>query len=246
MKAIFKDIDALQEKINDLRPLSDHLLEQIKEYYRIGLTYTSNALEGNTLTETETKIVIEDGLTIGGKTLHEHLEVVGHSDAYDFMYSLVKKHGISEEDIKRLHQLFYYRIDEDSAGVYRKQKAIITGSAYSLPDPKKLNELMLRFVAEMPELGRNIHPVEFAAIAHKEFVFIHPFVDGNGRVVRLLMNVVLLQHGYPLAIIPPVVRNDYIHSLEKAHKDDSEFIEFIAQMVKETQKDYLRLLESHD
>lgn len=241
MNSIYKQIDELQKKINTYRPLPDNLVKQIREYYRIGLTYTSNAIEGNSLTESETKVVLEDGITIGGKRLIEHLEAVGHSDAYDYLYALLASPAIAEADIKKLHHLFYFRIDEAHAGVYRKTRAIITGSKYKLPEPLLLAELMAELMVRIDQYRKGMHPVQAATLAHKEFVFIHPFVDGNGRVARLLMNLILLQEGYEIAIIPPVVRNEYIRALEKAHTDDTEFQLLIAKMVKETQQDYLRL-----
>lgn len=241
MKNLYTQIDELQKKINSHRPLPAQLLKEIREYYRVGLTYTSNAIEGNSLTESETKVVLEEGITIGGKRLIEHLEAIGHSDAYNYIYNLIKNNEITIEDICRLHHLFYFRIDEENAGRYRKTRAIITGSQYSLPVPAQLPDLMNELVVSIKKLRKEKHPVEAAALAHKEFVFIHPFVDGNGRVARLLMNLILLQEGYEIAIIPPVVRNQYIQALEKAHKNDTDFIEFIAKVVKETQQDYLRL-----
>ncbi|MBU0600757.1 MAG: Fic family protein [bacterium] len=244
MNTIFAEIDQLQQEINKHRPFDKHLLGQIKEYFRIGLTYTSNALEGNSLTESETKVVIEDGITIGGKPMKDHFEAIGHSEAYDFMYNLSKAKAVTEKDITKLHHLFYYRIDEANAGAYRKVKAYITGSKYPLPLPEELPKLMKTFPAKLIKLRKEKHPVEFAVLAHKELVFIHPFVDGNGRVSRLLMNTILMQEGYVVTIIPPIVRQDYISSLEKARGgNDKQFIELIAQMVKETQKDYLRLFK---
>lgn len=241
MKNLLHEIDLLQEEINTKRPFEKTVLGQIKEYYKIGLTYSSNALEGNSLTETETKIVIEEGITIGGKRLIEHLEAVGHSQAYDFMYDLTKKNNFNEEDIKRLHHLFYQKIDELQSGVYRKVNAVITGSKYPLPNPDKIDFLMQEFIGHLDQFKSKYHPVEFAALVHKQFVFIHPFVDGNGRVSRLIMNLALLQAGYNIAIIPPILRRDYINALELAHIDDKTFIKFIANIVKETQKDYIRL-----
>jgi len=240
-KNIFEEIDLLQKDIDSHRPLNQKELEQIKEYYKIGLTYTSNALEGNSLTETETKIVIEEGMTIGGKPLKDHFEAVGHADAYDLLYDFAKKKNISETNLKQLHNFFYHRIDAKYAGVYRDVKAYITGSKYPLPEPSKISSLMNEFISNADKYRKNLHPVEACAKAHKDFVFIHPFVDGNGRVARLLMNLVLLQEGYNIALIPSVVRNEYIDCLEKAHVNDEDFIFFIARMVRETQKDYLRL-----
>jgi Fic family protein len=240
MSDIFKQIDALQAKINAMRPLSVDQFRIIKEYYRIVLTYTSNAMEGNSLTETETKIVLEDGLTVDGKPLRDHMEALGHSHAYDLLYASAKKIGFTQEIIKQLHHLFYFRIDESNAGVYRTAKVRISGSAHALPAPDKLESLMQEFIQNYGN-DCTMHPVEWAAKIHKEFVFIHPFIDGNGRVSRLLMNMALLQHGYEIAIIPPVLRREYFNCLEKAHTDDRPFIEFIARAVKESQQDYLRM-----
>jgi len=238
---IFKQIDSLQKEINSHRPLSEDFLKQIREYYKIGLTYTSNALEGNTLTESETKIVLEEGITIGGKPLKDHLEAIGHGEAYDFLYTLTKDKVVREADIQHLHKLFYFRIDEKNAGKYRTHKALITGSKYPLPKPAELSQLMKELIPRIEEHRKKRHPIEAAALAHKEFVFIHPFIDGNGRAARLLMNLVLLQESFNIVTIPPVLRRDYIDALEKAHVNDKDFIEFIARMVRECQKDYLRL-----
>lgn len=241
MKDIFTEIDELQKEVNLYRPLPAHLKKEIQEYYRIGLTYSTNSIEGNSLTESETKIVLENGITIGGKPLRDHYEAAGHSEAFDFTYGLCKNKDIKEKDIKKIHQLFYYRIDKNKAGKYRKTRLFITGSKYPLPLPEKVPFLMKEFIASLTGLRKELHPVGFAALAHKKFVFIHPFVDGNGRVARLLMNLILLQEGYNIAIIPPVLRQEYLENLEKAHINDKPFINFIARSVKETQKDYLRL-----
>ncbi|MFH1504170.1 MAG: Fic family protein [Candidatus Omnitrophota bacterium] len=241
MKSILSKVDAAQAKINATRPFSNEMNLQIKEYFRIGLTYSSNALEGNSLTISETKVVIEDGLTIAGKPLKDHYEAAGHSDAFDHMYALTVGKTITEEDIKKLHSLFYHRINEKDAGAYRKVQAIITGSQYPLPKPDALPGMMGKFIKDLPRLKKNNHPVVYAAKIHKEFVFTHPFVDGNGRVARLLMNAALMQAGYIIAIIPPLKRSEYISVLEKAHKNDADFIKLIASCVYETQKDLLRM-----
>lgn len=239
-----KKIDALKGKIDRHRPLDAHVLKQIREYFRIGMTYTSNALEGNSLTETETKIVIEDGITIGGKPVRDHLEALGHSEAYDFLFQLAKGQDITEVDIKELHRLFYYRIDAKQAGKYRKRRVIITGTEFIPPAPDRIPELMKEFIERLPKIRAERHPVEFAAVAHKEIVTIHPFIDGNGRAGRLLMNLALLQAGYPVTIIPPILRREYLDTLDKTHKgDDGPFINFIAGVCYESAKEYLRLLQ---
>jgi len=241
---LLKKIDALKAKIDAHRPLDTHMINQVREYFRIGMTYSSNALEGNSLTETETKIVIEDGMTIGGKPVRDHMEALGHSEAYDLLFRLAKGQSITEANIRELHRLFYYRIDSKEAGKYRKKKIIITGTDFIPPAPDKIPELMKSLIAGIPESKTKNHPVEFAAIIHKELVTIHPFTDGNGRAARLLMNLALLQAGYPLAIIPPILRRDYLNSLNKTHKGDNEpFINFIAGICYESAKEYLRLLE---
>lgn len=242
-----EEIESLQKKINGYRPLNEHETKELREYFRIGFTYSSNALEGNSLTETETKVILEDGLTIGGKTLKEHFEAVGHSQAYDYLNSLVQKKIITEQNILQLHKLFYYRIDSDNAGVYRNVQVFISGTEYVPPAPDKVPPLMQEFVKNMPEIEKQYHPVEYAARVHKTFVEIHPFIDGNGRIARLLMNLALMHHGYPITIIPPILRSDYIGTLKKAQekpKSNAPFINFISCMVYESQKNYLRLLEA--
>lgn len=244
MNELLKEIDALQKEINSFRPLPPETVKQLREYYRVGLTYTSNAIEGNSLTETETKVVLEDGITIGGKPIKDYYEAMGHAEAYDYIHTLVTSGDFGEDVIKMLHKFFYHRINETEAGRYRRNKVFISGSKYSLPSPEKVPDLMKEFIAGIKDVAEKSHPVEYSAIAHKELVFVHPFVDGNGRVARLLMNLILLQKGYCLAVIPPILRRDYINALEKAHTDDKDFRKFIAERIRETQKDYLRLLRA--
>lgn len=239
------DIDKIKNEIDQYRPFPEHFMPMLKEYFRIGLTYSSNALEGNTLTETETKVIIEDGLTIGGKTLREHFEVIGHSQAYDFMWNKTQEDQFTEDDIRKLHHLFYYRIDEKNAGNYRTVPIFISGTDYEFPKPIHLSSLMNKFVYEIPELKKQYHPVFFAAMVHMHFVNIHPFIDGNGRTARLLMNLALLQNGYPITIIPPIMRSTYISALQKTNKGNIQpFLHFISEMVYESSKEYLRLLKS--
>lgn len=241
------DIDALNREIQNHRPLNRHALKQLREYYRVGLTWSSNALEGNSLTETETKIVLEDGITIGGKSLRDHYEAAGHSEAFDLLYRLAKRTEITERDILELHRLFFYRIDKRNAGRYRRQTVIITGSTLSLPAPSELKETMSRFVEQIPAMRESLHPVEFAAWLHIRLATIHPFIDGNGRAARLLMNLALLQAGYPITIIPPILRSDYIEALKASNQgDERPFVNFVSSMVWEAQRDYLRLLNSLD
>lgn len=235
-------IDQLQQEIAAMKPLDQAELQQLRAYYRIGLTYSSNALEGNSLTESDTKIVLEDGIAIGGKPLRDHLEAVGHSAAFDCMYRLITRKTIREQDALELHRLFYEKIDPQNAGIYRRVRALITGSAFKLPLPDRISPLMKDLIKKLPALRKRHHPVIYAALLHKAFVEIHPFIDGNGRTARLLMNLALLQHGYPLVIIPPILRSEYIQALERSHSgDDAPFFQLIAAAVIEAQKDFLRL-----
>lgn len=239
-----QDIDDLKAKIDSFRPLSEDVLKQIQEYYKIGLTYSSNALEGNTLDLAETKVVIEDGLTINGKPLRDHLETLGHASAFNKLLELAKSNTINEENIKILHKIFYEKIDSDNAGNYRQKPVIVTGANVNFPLPKELDDKMQEFVSMLPQLKQDLHAVEYAAMLHALFVNIHPFIDGNGRVARLIMNLALLQSGYNITIIPPVVRADYIRALQDSnHNNYKPFINFVSEMVFEAQKEYLKIIE---
>ncbi|HNX25639.1 MAG TPA: Fic family protein, partial [Spirochaetota bacterium] len=180
MKELLQKIDDLHNQINSLRPLGRETVLSLKDYYKIGLTWSSNAIEGNTLTESETKVVLEDGLTIGGKPIRDHLEAQGHAEAFDHMLGLVNKSDITVEDILMLHCLFYRKIDDDDAGVYRKSQVFISGSRYPLPIPDKVPQLMKEMIQKIASYRDKEHPVIAAAKAHLDFVFIHPFIDGNG------------------------------------------------------------------
>ena len=237
------DVDKLKEEIDKKRPLSERQSKMLREHYRIGFTYSSNALEGNTLTEVETKVVLEDGLTIGGKSLRDHQEVQGHSKAYDFLYDLVTNDGFTEENILQLHRFFYEKVDPVQAGKYRTEQVIITGSTVELPQSKDIPALIKKFVGELPKINERHHPVEFAAITHNKFVTIHPFIDGNGRVGRLLMNLILMQRGYVITIVPPIYRPQYLNCAYQGNKNNHRlFINFLSCMVYESEREYINLL----
>lgn len=239
------DADQLREEISRHRPLKGQALKQLRDYFRIGLTWASNALEGNSLTETETKVVIEDGLTIGGKPLKDHYEAIGHAEAFDYLHKLANRTGITERDILKLHKLFYYRVDATHAGHYRKQNVIVTGTDFVFPAPSELKGLMSAFASEISRLRAEKHPIEFAALLHTRLVTIHPFVDGNGRTARLLMNLALLQAGYPVTIIPPVLRSEYLTTVRESNRGNvAPFVDLLSNMVWESQRDYLRLLRN--
>lgn len=241
---IYEKIDRCHAAIDAVRPFEGHMLEQLKDYYRIGLTWSSNAIEGNTLTISETKVVLEDGLTIAGRPLRDFYETVGHGDAYNFMFTLMGEQRISAADIKAMHRLFYKGIDEGNAGVWRKEAVFVSGTDYVFPRPDELEGRMAELDAWIANERGKYHPVTFAGLLHLKFVTIHPFIDGNGRVARLLMNLALIQDGYQLAIVPPVLRaeyNDTIRQYQNKGKPEP-FCDFIAERVYETQKEIMRLL----
>ena len=241
---IYERIDTNKDAIDVIRPFEGEMLRQLREYYRIGLTWSSNALEGNSLTEMETKVLLEDGLTVGGKPLRDVFEALGHSAAYDYMFGLLGERRITVKDIEALHRLFFKGIDEEQAGIWRRVSIIVTGSDYVFPAPGELEGLMADLGRWMEEERDAMHPVRFAALLHLKFVTIHPFVDGNGRVARLLMNAALIQDGYMLALVPPVLRQDYLDAIRSyQQKGEAElFCDFIAERVLESEKEIMRLL----
>lgn len=246
--ALLARIDANREKINSRRPLTTEEVKELDRYYMVGLTYTSNALEGNSLTLSETKVLLEDGITAGGKPIRDYYEASGHADAYTHMLSVARAEtpAVSEETILKLHKLFYNGIDSEKAGRYRDHQVFISGTDYVPPEAKKVPALMQAYVREMEEQEKSLHPVLFAAYAHRRLVDIHPFTDGNGRTARLLMNLILVRNGYCIVSIPPVLRHDYISALISAQRAGNPTVEpfnkLIAECELEAQRDYGRML----
>ncbi len=213
-----------KELLDSYRPMPQELVHNLDNWFKIELTYTSNAIEGNTLTRHETAVVIEKGLTVGGKSLKEHLEASNHAKALDYIVSLIKKKPsqLSAKDILAIHAIILKGIDDANAGYYRNVPVRIAGSMVVLPNPRKVPDLMDQFQTWLNTKHR-LHPVLFAGEAHYKLVTIHPFVDGNGRTARLLMNLLLMMYGYPPAIIRKRDRLTYISSLEKAQLGGSKF-----------------------
>lgn len=206
-----------KHRLDSFRPHPPELVKNLEEWFKIELTFTSNAIEGNTLTRAETALVLEKGLTVQGKSLIEHLEATNHAEALNYIKTLVnqKRQDLTLNTIFNIHSLILQKIEENSPGRYRTQHARLTGSTTVLPNPLKVPDLMDEFIAWL--IGENSdHIVKIAADAHYKLVSIHPFSDGNGRTSRLLMNLLLMQAGYPPAIIRKEDRLAYINSLEKA------------------------------
>ena len=212
------------ERLTEIKKLIDRagempeaLARNLHEWFRVELTYTSNALEGNTLTRRETAMVVEKGITVGGKSLIEHLEATNHAQAFDWIAEKSRKplKNFTENDLLALHKMILSGIDNQNAGFYRNVPVRLSGSRTVLPNPRKVPNLMSAF-HQWLQSSQDIHPVDLAAEAHYRLVTIHPFVDGNGRTARLLMNFILLCHGYPPAIIRKSERGKYLDALEKA------------------------------
>lgn len=244
----YDQIDRLKAEMDELRPLPAEELRQLREYFKIGLTYSSNALEGNSLDLVETRIVIEEGIAIGGKSVRDHLEAIGHSDAYDYLMELSGKETIREQDILELHRLFYARIDSGEAGKYRRSQVYLSGSEFLPPGPDRVPGRMRSLFRGIGKRRRELHPVAFAAGLHFELVSIHPFIDGNGRTARLAMNLALLQSGYPIVSIPPVRRGDYLRALQREQmgrleRHEDSFEALIADLTLSSLHEYLRLIK---
>ncbi len=246
--ALFRQIDERKAALDGMRPLDPFEAKQLQQYFKIGLTYSSNALEGNTLDLIETKIVIEDGLTIGGKPMRDHLEALGHADAYDHLLMLALGKMIREEDVRELHRLFYFRIDQTQAGVYRQQQVYLSGSEFVPPRASEVPKRMQKLFGKIDRERAGQHPVSFAAWLHFELATVHSFIDGNGRTARLVMNLALLQSGYPIVIIPPIRRAYYIRALQReqtkhAARFEESFEALIADLTLSSLSEYLRLIQ---
>lgn len=246
--ALLNRIDSLRTQVAEHRPLTGIALERLREYYRVGLTWSSNALEGNSLTLIETKVIVEDGLTVAGKPMRDVLEATGHAAAFDRMMQLAQGKELSEETIRELHRLFYFALDAERAGQYRQEQVFISGSEHKLPTPLQVPKKMAALFRQAPAQRKKLPSVSFAAWLHLRLVSIHPFIDGNGRTARLAMNLALAQDGYPVTVIPPIRRAEYIRVLEREHlkqvkRPEDSFEHFIAECVEQALIEYLRLFE---
>ena len=239
----FNEVDSLKEELDNERPLPIETLKSLQETVNLEWTYNSNGIEGNTLTLRETQVVLE-GITVGGKSIKEHLEAINHEKAIIYLNDLVKEeHPITEWNIRNIHQLILKEIDDDNAGKYRNENVTIKGATHIPPDYVRVPELMEKLILNYNNWN-NYHPIIQAALLHGELVKIHPFVDGNGRTSRLLMNLDLMNHGYNPVIIKKEDRLEYYAALDKAHTtgDYTDFIKLITKLEIEILNKYLELL----
>lgn len=247
-KALLKRIDQKHAYLQKKRPLSATLVKKLREQFALEMTYNSNAIEGNKLTLKETYLVINDGMTVKGKSLKDHLEARNHNEALNFLFELIehnKKHTISERFIRTLQQLVVKDIEDDDASGYRQGNVVITGSKHKPPPAYQVRHLMQELIGWISQNSKKLHPVVLAALAHHKLVHIHPFTDGNGRTARLFMNLILMQRGYPLVIILKNDRKKYYRALEKADSGKTDDIEkFIGQAVERSMNIYLKAIQS--
>lgn len=239
----FDEVDNLKKELDSKRPIPKETLRSLEESINLEWTYNSNGIEGNTLTLKETQVVLE-GITVGGKSIKEHLEAINHEKAILYLNDLIKdSNPITEWNIKSIHQLVLKDIDDENAGRYRRENVTIKGATHIPPDYLKVPELMEKLVLNY-ENWNDFHPIIQAALLHGELVKIHPFVDGNGRTSRLLMNLDLMNHGYNPVIIRKEDRLEYYEVLDKAHttRDYTDFIKLIIKLEIEMLKKYLELL----
>lgn len=246
MDDLLKKLTKKKKKLDSFRPLPSALVKNLDEWFQVELTFTSNAIEGNTLTRKETVLIVEKGITVRGKTIKEHMEAINHAEALNFIKELInkKKYEIQSRDILNIHTLILSKIDDTNAGRYRTTGARIRGANVVLPNPMKVPELMEGFYKFLHSKNTE-HPAKIAADAHFKLVSIHPFSDGNGRTARLLMNLLLMQSGYPPAIIRKDDRSLYIDSLEKAQltKQFKDYYEVIYKAIDRSLNIYLDAVE---
>jgi Fic family protein len=236
-------IETLKGALDRLRPLSEPALRHLQKAYDVELTFTSNAIEGNTLTLRETAEVIEHGVTVGGKSLKDHLEAVDHYEAIQWMRAEAARPGpIDEGVLVELHRRIVARSEPAIAGVYSPHRRRIAGSAVVFPSPLKVPDLMAEFGTwlEIPPATPRA-----AFDAHFRLTAIHPFSDGNGRTARLLMNLLLIRGGYPPVPVRPEDRRVYLAALERGSLMDdlAPFQVFMHERLEATMAAYVEALE---
>ena len=240
-------LDSKLSQIQAFRPLPENIVKKLRDQFQIEMAYNSNAIEGNTLTLKETFLVINEGITIKGKSLQDHLEAKDQKTALEFVYSLVDQHQeveISQNLIRELQSLVITNSNKDLARGYRTTSVTITGSTHTPPEAISVPSEMANLIQWYFQNLSRIHPIELAAIFHHKLVYIHPFSDGNGRTARLIMNIILMQAGFPLTIILKNDRAKYYRALDKADSGNiTPFVDFIARSVERSLDIYLKALE---
>ena len=244
LQKILDEIDVLKTKLDSFRKFDSFRIAQALE---LEYTFESNRIEGNTMTLRETDLVINEGLTISGKSMREHLEVINHHEAIAYIKDLMQKNmPINERELLTVHNLILRGIQPEDAGRYRKVQVMIQGSSHKPPQPFLVTKEMEDYFIWYETNKLSLHPIVLAAEMHERLVTIHPFIDGNGRTSRLVMNLILLQHGYIIANIKGDYdsRMHYYRTLETAQTKNNkeDFLLFIAQIEKESLERYLTII----
>jgi len=246
--ALVGEIDKLKRVWDGLHPLNPTQIKNLDEFFGVQTTYESNRIEGNTLTLQETTLVITKGLTVGGKSMREHLEAINHYEAVDFVREMaMRRKIITEHDVLQIHQLVLRGIDGDNAGRYRLVDVRITGSEHRPPGFYALAGEMQAFFRFYKRERKRMHPAVLSAELHRRLVAIHPFADGNGRTSRLLGNLILLQNGYPLSVFKGDMQSRlaYYAALEEAHvnRNPENFMRFAGEVIRESLKEWIRAVK---
>ena len=250
LKNVLIEIDTLKSRLQAARPLDVEALNKIKAAFEMEYTFESNRIEGNTLTLQETALVVNEGVTIGGKSMREHLEAINHAQAVEYIKEIASNDiDITERTVKGIHALILHGINREQAGVYRSVPVMIVGSRHVPPQPFLLQPQMEQFIADYKQMEIDgLHPVLIAAFLHDKLVDIHPFIDGNGRTSRLLMNLYLLSNGYTITTLKGdnEAKQEYYKALEQSHveHDRSTFNLLVANAVKNSLEKYLQIIES--
>lgn len=220
-ESLAKEIEGKLERLNKLRPLPPEAVKRLRDKFEVDMTYHSNAIEGNRLTLRETWLVLRKGMTIRGKSMNEHLEATNHAEAISLLEKMVDgKKKIREMDVLNLHAVILDKISPKDAGFYRHEQVFIGGSKIVLPSWKKVPELMKSVYSELNTKDKGISAIQSSVKVHHDTARIHPFVDGNGRLARLLMNLRLMRAGFPPTVLRREERRAYYSALEKADKGD--------------------------
>lgn len=244
------EIEKSKRELDDHRPLPKGALQSLEDKLEIDEVHNSTAIEGNTLTLGETALVLTKGLTVSGKSLKDHLEVKGHDNAYKFIKAVYKNRELNEELILEIHKLLFSDFTDDlkkqldyGVGKYRNQAVFIKGSSFVPPNYAQVPDLMNVLIEFLQEIEND--PVRKATIAHLGLVTVHPFIDGNGRTARLLMNFILLKNGYPIVIVKNDKRADYLNTLEavQSNPEKTDFFELTTEFLSDTFKLYKETYE---
>ncbi len=247
-KSTFERLYDKMAVLKKSRPLPSIALSKIREQLSIEWTYNSNSIEGNTLTLRETQMVLQEGITVKGKSLREHFEAKNHEKAINYLFSIINDdYQIRSIDILSLHSLVLNMIEEDFAGRIRNVGVRITGANFIPPNANKVSDLLDELIHFVTTNPLQMNAIELATIFHHKFVWIHPFFDGNGRTVRLAMNLLLMQQGFPPAIILKNDRKKYYEALNQANNGNyQKLILLMCQALERTLNIYLSSLPDND